>query len=144
KTLGHRHTVEAVIYIKQGHGYSVIDGIKQPWQAGDLMCVPVFAWHRHVNESDQDLIYVAATTGPYSIAMGTAVYEDERYPEHWVYADKGEEAQRTLIPGGAEAAGDKIEFDPSQWEPADRGTPDAPSSAELYYQQLRFAQDEEK
>ena len=44
--LGHRHTVEAVIYILQGKGYSVIDGIKYPWEAGDMICVPVFAWHR--------------------------------------------------------------------------------------------------
>ena len=56
KQLGHRHTVEAVIYIHQGHGYSVIDGVKYLWEAGDLICVPVFAWHRHHNESQEDLI----------------------------------------------------------------------------------------
>ena len=49
KQLGHRHTVEAVIYIHQGHGYSVIDGVKYPWEAGDLICVPVFAWSRDTN-----------------------------------------------------------------------------------------------
>ncbi|NIO10618.1 MAG: cupin domain-containing protein, partial [Deltaproteobacteria bacterium] len=52
KTLGHRHTVEAVIYIKQGHGYSIVDGIRYDWAPGDFICVPYFAWHRHVNESD--------------------------------------------------------------------------------------------
>jgi mannose-6-phosphate isomerase-like protein (cupin superfamily) len=56
KQLGHRHTVEAVIYIHQGHGYSVIDGVKYPWEAGDLISVPVFAWHRHHNESQEDRV----------------------------------------------------------------------------------------
>jgi len=109
--LGHRHTVEAVIYILQGKGYSVIDGIKYPWEAGDLICVPVFAWHRHHNESKEDLIYLAATTGPFSMATGIALYEEEKYPEYWVFAQKGEQAMKSLIPGGAEAPpGGRVEL----------------------------------
>ncbi len=98
KTLGHRHTVEAVIYVEGGKGFSVIDGIDYPWKPGDFICVPMFAWHRHVVESDY-MTYVAATTGPLSMYLGLAVYEDERYPEHWIFAQKGEEQLRTLIPG---------------------------------------------
>jgi mannose-6-phosphate isomerase-like protein (cupin superfamily) len=120
KQLGHRHTVEAVIYIHQGHGYSVIDGVKYPWEAGDIICVPVFAWHRHHNESQEDLIYFAATTGPFSMATGIALYEEENYPEYWVFAQMGEEAMKTLIPGGAEAPpGGKVDLDQSRWKPQD-------------------------
>ena len=43
KGLGHRHTVEAVIYVEGGEGYSVIDGKDYPWKPGDFLCVPVFA-----------------------------------------------------------------------------------------------------
>jgi gentisate 1,2-dioxygenase len=142
RTLGHRHTVEAVIYIKQGHGYSVIDGVKYPWTAGDLICVPVFAWHLHFNELDVPLIHLAATTGPLSMYQGIAIYEDDRYPELWVYANQGDEAMRTLIPGGAER--DRVVYDQSKWKPAPRANGGQPTSAELYYQTLDYAQEEEK
>ncbi len=143
--LGHRHTVEAVIYILQGRGYSVIDGIEYPWEAGDMICVPVFAWHRHHNESDEDLLYLAATTGPFSMAMGIAIYEEEKYPEYWIFAQKGEEAMRTLIPGGAEVPpGGRVELDPSQWKREKSGGGDGLAPADLYYEQLAYASEEEK
>src|SRR5262245_36823357 len=103
KSLGHRHTVEGIIYIERGEGYSVIDGIEYRWKPGDLICVPLFAWHRHVVTSDEPMVYVAATTGPLSMYLGLAVYEDERFPEHWIFADKGEESLKTLIPGKTDA-----------------------------------------
>jgi len=59
----------------------------------------MFAWHRHVVTSSEQMVYVAATTGPLSMYLGLAVYEDERFPEHWIFADKGEESLKTLIPG---------------------------------------------
>jgi gentisate 1,2-dioxygenase len=99
KTLGHRHTVEGIIYVETGQGYSVIDGIEYHWKPGDLICVPLFAWHRHVVTSTEQMIYLAATTGPLSMYLGLAVYEDERFPEHWIFADKGDESLKTLIPG---------------------------------------------
>jgi gentisate 1,2-dioxygenase len=142
--LGHRHTVEAVIHILKGRGHSVIDGVKYPWEAGDFICVPVFAWHLHRNESDDELLYLAVTTGPFSMAMGIAIYEEEKYPEYWIFAQKGEEAMKTLIPGGAETPpGGKIDMDSSRWQPRKRGD-GQPTPAELYYEQLAYAQEEEK
>jgi gentisate 1,2-dioxygenase len=112
KYLGHRHTVEGIIYVEKGEGYSVIDGIEYPWKPGDLICVPMFAWHRHVVTSSEPMVYVAATTGPLSMYLGLAVYEDERFPEHWIFADKGEESLKTLIPGktGAPEGSTKVVF----------------------------------
>jgi gentisate 1,2-dioxygenase len=130
KTLGHRHTVEAVIHWLAGEGYSIIDGQRYDWQAGDFICVPMFAWHRHVNTTGERLPYAASTTGPLSMGIGQAVYEDERYPEYWVYAQQGEDAQRTLIPGGSEADGLA-------------SSPGASAAAGLYAQQLAFAAEEE-
>lgn len=99
KYLGHRHTVEAVIYFEKGEGYSVIDGVNYPWKPGDFLCVPMFAWHRHVVTGGEEKVHLAATTGPLSMYLGLAIYEDERYPEYWVFAQKGEEDLKTLIPG---------------------------------------------
>jgi gentisate 1,2-dioxygenase len=101
KTLGHRHTVEAVIYWLEGHGYSIIDGVRHDWKAGDIICVPMFAWHRHVNQSEGSAYYVASTTGPLSMGIGQAVYEDERYPQYFMFAQQGEEAMKAMTPGGA-------------------------------------------
>lgn len=140
KYLGHRHTVEAIIYIEGGEGHSVIDGIQYPWKPGDFICVPIFAWHRHVLEKGDYMVYLAATTGPLSMYLGLAVYEDERYPEHWVFAQKGEEALKTLIPGesGAPEGSTKVALQAYD--------PDGARSEidKLYLKALNFAQKEEK
>jgi gentisate 1,2-dioxygenase len=129
KRIGHRHTVEAVIYWLEGHGYSIIDGQRYDWEAGDFIAIPMFAWHRHVNLTDEPVKYAASTTGPLSMAIGQAVYEDERFPEYWVFAQEGDEAMNTLIPGGA-----------------DTGMPAEvlKGAAELYRQQVAFAHEEEE
>ncbi len=100
KTLGHRHTVEAIIYFLKGKGHSIIDGVRYDWGPGDLLSVPMFSWHRHINDGDEPVLRIASTTGPLSLALGQALYEDERYPEFWVYAQEGEDFRKTLIPGG--------------------------------------------
>ncbi len=131
KTLGHRHTVEAVIYWLSGYGHSIIDGIRYDWKPGDIICVPMFAWHRHINESDELAIYYASTTGPLSMGLGQAVYEDERYPQYFVFAQQGEESVKALTPGGAgnlEEAAKSANLSPAQ---------------KLYAEQLLFASQEE-
>jgi gentisate 1,2-dioxygenase len=132
--------VEAVIYVLKGHGYSVIDGIRYDWKEGDFLCVPVFAWHRHVNLSDEDMVYVASTTGPLSMGIGVAIYEDERYPEYWVSAQKGSEAQKSLIPG----ATDIPDVQRGIPEGVDLAEFDHSTAARLYFDQLRFAETEER
>lgn len=128
RTLGHRHTVEAIIYFLKGHGHSIIDGVRYDWGPGDLLCVPMFAWHRHINDGDEPVLRIASTTGPLSLALGQAVYEDERYPEYWVYAQEGEDARKTLIPGGGQMGNFKVECS---------------RAAELYAEQVAFAMQEE-
>jgi len=130
-SLGHRHTVEAIIYFLKGHGHSIIDGVRYDWEAGDLLSVPMFSWHRHINDGKEEVLRIASTTNPLSISLGQAVYEDERHPEFWVFAQEGEDAQNTLIPGGA---GNASAVDGS----ADSG------AAKLYAEQVAFAMKEEQ
>ncbi len=129
--LGHRHTVEAIIYFLKGHGHSIIDGVRYDWEAGDLLSVPMFSWHRHINDGKEEVLRIASTTNPLSISLGQAVYEDERHPEFWVFAQEGQDAQKTLIPGGSGNAG------------AVDGTTDS-HAAKLYAEQVAFAMKEEK
>ena len=130
-SLGHRHTVEAVIYFLKGHGHSIIDGVRYDWEAGDLLSVPMFSWHRHINDGKEEVLRIASTTNPLSISLGQALYEDERHPEFWVFAQEGEDAQKTLIPGGAR---DATAVDGSK----DTG------AAKLYAEQVAFAMKEEQ
>ena len=131
KTLGHRHTVEAVIYWLSGYGHSIIDGVRYDWKPGDIVCVPMFSWHRHVNESDGIVRYLASTTGPLSMGIGQAVYEDERYPQYYVYAQKGEEAVKALTLGGS---GDLSNL---------RETTQISRAQKLYAEELLFGKQEE-
>jgi gentisate 1,2-dioxygenase len=130
KTLGHRHTVEAAIYWLTGFGYSIIDGSKHQWKAGDIVCVPMFAWHRHVNESDDFAYYTASTTGPLSMGLGQAVYEDERFPQFFMYAQEGEKAMKSLVPGAHGEGPVKRNLDSSK-------------SQQLYAAEVTFAFEEE-
>ena len=71
--------------------------------------------------------------------------KEENYPEYWVFAQKGEEAMKTLIPGGAEAPpGGKVDLDQSRWRPQGPRSNGEPTSAEIYFDQLNFAQEEER
>lgn len=45
----HRHGGEAVLYIVEGRGYSIIDGERYDWQAGDGVLVGKWSWHQHFN-----------------------------------------------------------------------------------------------
>jgi gentisate 1,2-dioxygenase len=136
KTLGHRHTVEAVIYVLQGNGHSIVDGVRYDWVPGDFISVPMFSWHRHINTGDQDFIYLAATTGPLSLALGLAVYEDERYPDYWVFGNKSESAMKSLIPGADDSTRIRIdEF---------AGGESLSSMDALYRTHLSFSGGEEK
>jgi gentisate 1,2-dioxygenase len=136
KTLGHRHTVEAVLHVLQGSGHSIIDGARYDWEPGDFISVPMFSWHRHINTGDRDFIYLAATTGPLSLSLGLAVYEDERYPDCWVFGHKSESAMKSLIPGTDDSTRVRL---------AEESAREALSSTDARYRQhLLFSGGEEK
>jgi gentisate 1,2-dioxygenase len=136
KTLGHRHTVEAVLYVLQGRGYSIIDGVRYDWAPGDFISVPMFSWHLHLNTGNEDFIYLAATTGPLSLSLGLAVYEDERYPDYWVFGHKSESAMKSLIPGADDSTRIRLVEDNAR---AALSAVDV-----LYKEQLLFSSGEEK
>lgn len=136
KSLGHRHTVEAVLHVLQGTGHSIIDGVRYDWEPGDFISVPMFSWHRHLNTGGEDFVYLAATTGPLSLSLGMAVYEDERYPDYWVFGHKSESAMKSLIPGSDDSTRVRT-------EEASGRDPLSPTDA-LYKELLFFSSGEEK
>ncbi len=54
RTRSHRHThTEAMLYVLEGSGYSVIDDERYDWEAGDAVHVPPrMTLHEHANDSD--------------------------------------------------------------------------------------------
>lgn len=49
-TRAHRHTGSVVYHAVHGRGHCVVAGQRLRWQAGDIFCVPSWAWHEHSNE----------------------------------------------------------------------------------------------
>jgi len=47
----HRHPGEAILYIVDGEGHSVIDGVRHEWKTGDAPIVNQYVWHQHFNDS---------------------------------------------------------------------------------------------
>jgi gentisate 1,2-dioxygenase len=59
KSVRHRHTTEAYLYVVKGHGYSLINYEDEPidaveWQEGTLFAPPRWAWHQHFNLDAED------------------------------------------------------------------------------------------
>ncbi|MBI4525812.1 MAG: cupin domain-containing protein [Deltaproteobacteria bacterium] len=72
----HRHNSEAIIHILQGRGYSVFEGVRYEWEAGDTISPPVNQWHQHFNsDNEKAVIYLAVTNDPLLEAMGILVEE---------------------------------------------------------------------
>jgi len=53
----HRHGGEAVLFCVEGKGYSVVDGERHDWAAGDATLVSKWSWHQHFN-ADPDNVAV--------------------------------------------------------------------------------------
>ena len=72
----HRHSYESVMYITEGEGYTMIEGERVAWKAGDAIYIPVWAWHYNVNTSNQHRAgYVSCDNAPQLHQAGVALFE---------------------------------------------------------------------
>jgi len=52
----HRHQGGVVIYVVDGEGWTTVDGVKHPWQKGDLLLLPIKpdgVSHQHFNANPE-------------------------------------------------------------------------------------------
>ena len=77
RTSNHRHAYEAVMYVLRGNGYSVVEGRRFEWRAGDALYTPPWCWHQHVAAEGVRVEYVTATNMPALEAMGQTVMREE-------------------------------------------------------------------
>jgi quercetin dioxygenase-like cupin family protein len=45
----------ATVFVLSGHGYSIVDGERHDWSAGDMINVPAGAWHQHFNTDPEQV-----------------------------------------------------------------------------------------
>jgi gentisate 1,2-dioxygenase len=57
-TKAHRHTHSSIYHVRQGSGYTVINGVRFDWKKGDYFVIPNWAWHEHVAAEDSYLFSV--------------------------------------------------------------------------------------
>lgn len=85
KSVNHRHTTEAVIYIVSGTGHTIIswDGKNEQridWEEGDMFSFPVWMWHQHFNDSQTESCRYLAVQDTFTVkALG--LHQIERFPE---------------------------------------------------------------
>ncbi|MDO9536011.1 MAG: hypothetical protein Q7J85_11930 [Bacillota bacterium] len=78
-----------VIYIMKGHGYSVLDGIKHYWQAGDVVQLPLRppgVIYQHFNEDPNEIVRFIAceanVVDALSVDRGSGFEQLEECPEY--------------------------------------------------------------
>ena len=73
----HRHSAAAINYYFSGSGYSVVEGKKYSWKAGDLMLsAPGWAIHNHAS-FDEDVYELTVQDSPLNIWMGSLLWQED-------------------------------------------------------------------
>ena len=95
----HRHQGGLVIYVIIGQGYSVVDGERVDWQAGDLLLLPIKPGgveHQHFNlNPGSDCRWIAFSYMPFFDHVGVRVH-----PDRSLAAVQGARLKIRLISGG--------------------------------------------
>jgi gentisate 1,2-dioxygenase len=96
----HRHTASAINYFFSGSGYSIVDGRRYEWKAGDLMLTaPGWAIHNH-SSNDESVYELTIQDSPLNIAMGSLLWqEDLSRPMEALGATGGFNTNRETVAG---------------------------------------------
>jgi gentisate 1,2-dioxygenase len=72
----HRHIASAINYFFAGKGFSIVDGKRYTWKAGDLMLTaPGWAVHNHAS-LDEDVYELTIQDSPLNIWMGSLLWQE--------------------------------------------------------------------
>lgn len=94
----HRHTASAINYFFGGSGYSMVDGKRYTWKAGDLMLTaPGWTVHNH-SSNDENVYELTIQDSPLNIAMGSLLWqEDLKHPMEALGATGGFGTNREVV-----------------------------------------------
>lgn len=79
RTKAHRHVSSVVYHVKEGRGYTVINGERFDWETGDFFVVPPWMWHEHVNTGESDAYLFSINDRPVMEKLG--LEREEEHPE---------------------------------------------------------------
>ncbi len=69
ETVEHRRTANQIYHVVSGHGVTQAGGRELTWEAGDLIVVPGWTWHRHQSASS-DAVLFSMSDEPIAQAFG--------------------------------------------------------------------------
>ncbi|MEE8471878.1 MAG: cupin domain-containing protein [Dehalococcoidia bacterium] len=81
----HTHQGGLGIFVLEGKGYTVVNGVRHDWEAGDLIILPVMPGgceHQHFNaEPGKPCLWCAFIYDPFRDAMGSSIQQKEDHPD---------------------------------------------------------------
>ncbi|MDP2718884.1 MAG: cupin domain-containing protein [Dehalococcoidia bacterium] len=87
----HNHQGGLVIYVIEGEGYTVVDGVRYDWVEGDLIVLPIKpdgCDHQHYNTNpDKPAEWLAFVFYPMWEAVGVGMVQKEEHPD-WAKGTK--------------------------------------------------------
>ncbi|MCW2876029.1 MAG: Cupin [Sphaerisporangium sp.] len=75
-TTVHRHSWDAIMFVTKGSGWTEIDGERVRFRPWDTLHLPGWAWHRHGNDSNEDIEFVTWSVEPMYESFGVAILEE--------------------------------------------------------------------
>lgn len=96
----HRHQGGLVIFVLDGSGHTIVDGIRHDWEAGDLMLLPLVPGgveHQHFNhDPDRPALWIALMYWPFFTQAGSETTQLDTSPlyEQWIAAAAERDAAR--------------------------------------------------
>jgi gentisate 1,2-dioxygenase len=81
----HRHQGGVSIYVLEGKGYTIADGQRVDWEAGDLIVLPIKpngVEHQHFNLSDKPSKWIAFVYLPLADYMALHLEQKENAPQY--------------------------------------------------------------
>lgn len=76
-TTNHRHAYESLVYVLEGSGYTMLEGQRFDFSAGDAFYTPPWCWHQHFASAQGRVRYLTATNMPILDKMGQTVIREE-------------------------------------------------------------------
>ncbi len=85
----HTHQGGLVLYVLEGKGYTIVDGVKFSWKKNDLILLPIKPGgveHQHFNEDpEQPAEWIAFSFNPMMEAIAHSLEQKEEHPD-WTKA----------------------------------------------------------
>lgn len=78
----HRHNSVAIYHYLQGTGFTTVEGVRYPYQRGDTIVCPAWAYHEHEATGGEDTIMYVVQDMPEMAAKRTLFFEEPVGPEN--------------------------------------------------------------